>query len=160
MAKNNVDQWLTKSEAVAVTGLSMRAIERLIEDGTIAREYRKQPGKRSVAVLNPGAIEKLHRAATPITPAVLPAIADTVGTNGVPALQNDPVSRAVASFLSVALPHVTQQQKRFLTLPEAAAYVGLPESYIRTSIRKKKLTAIVAGKARETFVRRSDLDQL
>src|SRR5258707_15664204 len=119
MAKN-IGHWLTKAEAAAITGLSMRALERLIEDGTISREYRKQPGKRSIAVLNPGAVEKLRRAATPITPAVLPAIADTVGTNGVPALQNDSVSRAVASFLAVALPHVTQQQKSFLSLPEAA----------------------------------------
>jgi hypothetical protein len=122
--------WPTKAEAMALTGLSMRSIERAIEEGTIRREYRKQPGRRSVAVLHPEDVEHLRQEATPVGPLVLPPQPNSEGAS-VPAPRNDPVSRAVASFLSFALPHVAQERKRFLTLPEASAYVGLPEAFLR-----------------------------
>jgi excisionase family DNA binding protein len=155
MAKGvQTEGWPTKAEAMALTGLSMRSIERAIEDGTIHREYRKQPGKRSVAVLHPEDVERLRHEATPVGPLVLPP---QPNGEGVPALRNDPVTRTIASFLSLALPHVTQERKRFLTLPEAAHYVGLPEAYLRRCIKGGSLPTVRAGRL---YVRRADLDQL
>ena len=158
--KVNLDTWLTKAEATAITGLSMRALERLIEDGTIARQYRKQPGKRSMAVLHPQDVEQLRVQATPINPQVLPTVQNGNGDAGAPALRGDPISRAVSTFLSIALPQVTQQQKRFLTIEEASTYTGLPTSAIETAIRKKKLIPIYAGKPRAAYIRRTELDTL
>ena len=117
MAKKtvNLDAWLTKAEATAITGLSMRALERLIEDGTIAREYRKQPGRRSIAVLHPQDVEQLRREATPINPQIMPTL-NSHEENGVPALRNDPVSHAMASFLLSPCPTLPSSR----TFPHAA----------------------------------------
>ena len=152
----STEGWPTKAEVMALTGLSMRSIERAIEEGTIRREYRKQPGKRSIAVLHPEDVEQFKKEAKPVGPLILPPQPNGDGAT-VPATRTDPVSRAVASFLSLALPHVAQERKRFLTLPEAASYVGLPEAYLRRCIKEGMLSSVRAGRF---YVRRADLDQL
>ena len=49
------------------------------------------------------------------------------------------------------------ERKLFLTLAEAAAYSGLPKSYLHGLIGEGKLKAIKAGGWR---IRRSDLEQI
>jgi excisionase family DNA binding protein len=153
---HDFEGWVTKAEAVQITGLSMRAIERLIEKGDIRREYRRQPGRRSIAVLDPKRIDQLCREATPVTPSVLPATTP-VPTGGLPAARNEAPLQAFASLISAVLPYVAQERKRFLSLPEAAEYVGAPVAFLRRCINEGRLPAERAGRL---LVRRIDLDRL
>lgn len=142
------EDWPTLAEVVQQTSLSERTLHRMIKNNLIRREYRREPGKKPVIVLDPEYVfgltqRKVHPIATP------PALPATV-THPATVLQPDMVQLLSALTQSP----VPLRDKMYLTLKEAAMLSGLPQAYV---LRKIKEGAISAVKVPGWRIHREDL---
>lgn len=162
MKTDRYADWLTKAEAAQLLGISERTLERLVARGEVQQAARRIPGRKPLVVLHPGDVEKIRQeTAQPafVVPeqetALTPASANRATLPPGPGL----VEMLVLSLQRQEQAAQRQEQaiRRYLTLPEAADYVGLPQSYLRRLIADGQLEAIKAGGWR---VRRIDLDKL
>ncbi len=153
MAKEKFPGWLTKAEVSASLGYSERQIERIVAKGDIRQGYKRVPGRRSIAVLHPDDIEKLKAETLPPLPDI-PA----GPSRKVPLL---PARQITAATLLAAMATteggVPLHRKLFLNIKEAAAFSGLPKSYLHRLVKEGSLPALRAGGYR---IKRSDLEQL
>jgi predicted DNA-binding transcriptional regulator AlpA len=115
--------WISKPEACKLTGLSLKTIERLVTAGKIRMAYRRVPGRRPLAVLNPVDLETL--APQPAQPVTLPV---------------KPVD--VLSMLLQASSRVSLKDKLFLTVKEASELSGLSQAFLRRQIEAGSLPAL------------------
>src|ERR1043166_8936148 len=107
------EEWPTLAEAVKRTGISERSFHRMIEKNQVRREYRREPGKKPVIVLDPEKIAELERRTVhPIPTDSLPAKVE------LPAKVPQP--DMVALLTALATPPVPLRDKFYLTLKEAA----------------------------------------
>jgi hypothetical protein len=135
MGEVSLDAWVAKPEAVRLTGMNERTLEKKVKAGELRREYRPIPGRKGLPVYHPDDIQKLtERALKPIvlrTPARKPPT--------VPAPVFTPVYRKV-----------------FLTLQEAVDYSGLPKAYLKRCLAE----GTIAGAKVPTWrIKREDLQQ-
>lgn len=152
MEENGVE-WMTKAEAVAWSGVSLRTIEREISLQKIRTKQRRQIGRRSVTVLHPDDVQRLRSDFTPVAVegASLPV---SNGETHLPSVHSQ--SDVVTSFLQYIRP-IVEGTPAFLPIKEAAEYIGLPEGYLRRLVKEGKLTPIIHG---GYFIRLSDLHRL
>jgi excisionase family DNA binding protein len=141
--------WIPKGEAAEQLGLSERTLERLIQKRKLKLAYRRIPGRRPIAVLRPEDVEQL-RAETiaPLSDAEVQAL---------PAAGESRALSLPLRRLDNLLAAQPRPVRRFLTIPEAADYVGLPQGYLLRMVRSGKLPGLKAGGWR---VRKEDLDKL
>src|SRR6266478_4412143 len=100
------EDWKAKEEVAKETGISVRTLDRKIAAGELRQEHRPIPNRKPLAVLHPDDVATLT--AVTLKPVPAPKKTESVMTEFVP---------------------ITQ--KLYLTLREAAAYSGLPQSYLR-----------------------------
>jgi excisionase family DNA binding protein len=131
----------------------VRTLERRISAGEIRTKYVRMPHRRSMLTLCPEDLQRLVESeggSTVMLPppqqiAPLPAsIAPMVPANDAPPSRQELVLRRAS-------------RSRYVTLPEASKYIGLPEAYLRRLIRDGRLPAIRSG---ALYVRTADLDRL
>jgi excisionase family DNA binding protein len=153
MKEGNGLEWITKAEAVSLTKISLRTMEREISLGNIRTKQRRQVGRRSVTVLHPEDVERLRKDFTPLSAAE----ADSDGeqqSSQLPTLKGQSVS--LAALLDYMRPLIAGKPA-FLPVKEAAEYIGLPEGYLRRCIKEGTLKPINYG---GYYIRLVDLHRL
>jgi excisionase family DNA binding protein len=153
--KSGLD-WLTKAEAGNLTKVSLRTLEREIAAGSIRTKQRRQVGRRSVTVLHPKDVERLKGDFTPLAPPVT----ELVTVDSEEESPQLPALRSATDILTAIIQNLRplmKEQRRFLTVDEAATYTGLPEGYLWKLIHNKKLKPVDHG---AYYLRVADLDKL
>lgn len=133
MTADALAAWMTKPQAAAALGVSVRSVVRYAESGRIERQWRKSRGTRTVAVFNPADVAGLAdelAAAGGALPAIVrvPAPAPIVT---IPNVNLDAFAAAIGHAVADAL---APRHKDLLTLPEAMA-LGYPRRWLRERIR-------------------------
>jgi excisionase family DNA binding protein len=148
----NFADWKPKMEIAAELGISERSLERLIQKNRIRRAYRRVPGRKPIAVLNPEDVAALKAETIEPTPT------ETLTEPRTDVAVRSPTPHAALNFLSSLLATVPQHpQALFLTVKEASLYTGLSQAYLRRLIDDGTLKVV---KDRGYRIRRRDLDQL
>jgi len=170
-----LSEWLTVDQVMTKLNLSQRSIYRLRVDQRIRWKKRRDvDGKQPTPVFHPGDVENEYKRmyGDELAPALLEAPASSsdkqltkalpekVGTSvkihrpaPASAVLDTNALLALAQGIAAAVPAPV---KAFLTLPEAAAYTGLTETYLR---RQCKEGAIPSIRDRGTKIRKADLDR-
>ena len=165
--------WLPKKEVAKLLGVSTKTVEKFHADGKLQGvEWRRPSGGPKIMVYHPDSVEKLRaeRFYTPPVAFVAPA---STGESGMEiAKQSSALSspQNMLALLSAVFtagsqklleksrkPEVPIGERVYLTVREAAAYLGWPEQQVRQIIAKGDLPARWEG---HTRVRRRDLDKL
>jgi excisionase family DNA binding protein len=139
------ENWLTLKEAVELTGISESTFQRMIRKHEIQREYRAQPGRKDVVVLDPVKVRELQT--KPRHP-----VPDPQPTALVPKPVTDPVKVSVPSTVSASdmmelltalrRPQLRLAEKLLLTTEEAAVFSGLSTYELRKAVREQRLPEI------------------
>ncbi len=165
---------MKKKEAAEYLGVSVRALERYVQQGKISVRYEK--GKtRPTANFDQGELEefKAQLNQPTIKPAVESRQITTDFNNGEGGSDIEPVTVAIGGELTVVdrlasmvemlinrrdkQPAVPIESKILLTLDEAQGLTGLSKGFLRNEIKQGNLKAKVIGKSWR--VKRSDLDK-
>jgi len=180
MTETDLSDWLPLLAAALQIRCSRRTVERLAQAGKLERRLRPQAGSPPVAVYNPDDVARLAAERQPApTPFVLPAAPAGNGNGHRSTLRNstapgnstalalpggdDPIRQLAAAFqrflLSPPSPPVAEAmaERRYLTVPEAADFTGLSQTFLKRMIKAGTLTAI---KDRGWKIRRKDLEAL
>jgi excisionase family DNA binding protein len=132
------EDWPTLAEATSKTGISERSFHRLIANNRIRREYRREPGKKPVIVLDPEVLESYVLSLRTVHPIAAPESLPAKVTQPAKVPQAD-----MAALLSaLAAPPVPLRDKFYLTLKEAATLSGLPQAYLLRKIREGAIPAV------------------
>ncbi len=158
MNDRSFEGWKTKSEVVALLQCSERTVERMATEKKIQKAIRRIPGRKGLPVFNPEDIERVRQE----TMAPEGFLVPEQGSGKPKALVRRSVPGDPAEFLgqlaaAVAAPPLRLSEKLFLTLKEAAAYSGMPKTWLLKNIKSGELKAI---KAAGWKIRRSDLEEL
>lgn len=149
--EENLDLWPTIPEAVQRTGISQRTLERRIADGIIRTQKRPIPNRKPLVVLHPEDVESLTRQ-------TLRPIVETRQSDILPVRQHDkvPPRQPDMAVLLKALtePRVNLSEKVYLTVKEAAALLGLPQTHVRAQVKSGSIPAIKLAGWR---IRRNDV---
>ncbi len=168
--------WLTKAQAAEAIGCSTKTIEQLAQKGKIEQAEWKRPetGAR-IAVYHPDDVNRVRKERNPeAKPFVLPAAGVSESPNSAaliprasPAADPGAFLKALAALVSqksekpAETPPVALSERAFLTIPEAAAFTGLGEGYIRRQIKAGNLKPLKgAGRHGADVIRRKDLEEL
>ncbi len=148
---------MNKTEAAEQLKISVRSLQRLVQDKKISVTYKRGESGKQEAIFNADELEKYKRERD--TETVKPA---TVPTGDTTLARND-----ANQFLDILRQAITPQQtpvvnvsiadKPLLKLNEAAALTGLSRDTLRTAIDTKKLNGKLIGKAFR--IKRADLDE-
>jgi len=173
--------WLTKDQAAQAIGVTPKSIERFADAGTI-QSTRWQPGGRGPmrVVYHPDDVAKLaqERKPGPLPPFLVPG-SKRLPANGTghssTALERRPPAEddllrtgddllhALTLLMGKVMSQTSQTSERiggdrlYLTLPEAAAWTGLTEAYLRRKCRDGSLKAV---KDQAWKIKRTDLETL
>jgi Helix-turn-helix domain len=164
--------WLTKQQAADALRVSKKTVEAMAKRGELQKERWRRPetGQRLV-VYHPGDVARLAQERHPAATAGF--VVPDPGSNGKghgglavtrpPTSEADPL-RTFATVLLSAWAELSQAAKpakaekpTFLTLPEAAAWTGLTEAYLRRKCRDGSLKAL---KDQGWKIKRTDLETL
>lgn len=158
---DDLSTWLTKPEAAAALGISVRSLERLDEKGQgPPRKDRPRRGKRPEPVYDPGWIAEFR--ASRQRPEVMPPLSPTHSPDLAPAMKHDnfPAFALLANEIAglvKAWPMPPRPLPWFLSVEEAAEYSGLSKAYLRTLCRNGSLPSI---RNRGFMISRHALDEL
>jgi len=177
MTETDLSDWLPIADTAAILRCSKRTVERRFRDWHIEQRFRPQAGSPAVAVYNPDDVRRRalesHPAPAPFVLPAVPTSHDQSGNGNGPRRSiarvstgpdDDPIRQLFAAALRAVLsppsPPVSERiggERLYLTLPEAAAWTGLTEAYLRRKCRDGSLPAIkdVAWK-----IKRTDLETL
>lgn len=179
-SKADYSQWPTKHQVATILDCSTKTVERFDAEGKLQSASWKRPsGGPAIMVYHPGDVEVLRKDRNPdspstfVMPAPIPgkletAIATTTTTaasdlvlelrNLVAAMmQQTPRLLEAGTPAKAQKPFVPVELRVYLTVREAAAYLGRPERHVRDLVGSGKLKANTDGYTR---VRRADLDRL
>lgn len=151
--------WWTKKEAAALLRCSEKSIERMAARGLIQQASRQVPKRPPAAVYNPIDIRKLadqNRSAAFVVPGSPEPEAPAAST-ALTSMSAAPVNFIEQLVAAIRTPPASVKDKGWLTLAEAEAYWGLPQSHLRKMIKSCRLEAI---KIRSWYVRRRSLEEL
>ena len=146
------EDWPTLAEATSKTGISERSLHRMIANNRIRREYRREPGKKPVIILDPEQVEILARAQQTVHPIAEVSTLPAKVTQPAKVPQPD----MVALLSALTEPPVPLRDKFYLTLKEAAKLSGLPQTYLLRKVREGIINAVKVPGWR---IRREDLER-
>lgn len=169
---------MTKAEAAAFLGKSLRTIAEYVQSGKLRAEYvTGKHGRQPMFAL--ADLEQFKRDAEQPEVRAVPAPASN-DTDSHPDAGEMVLSRsearqlsAIAVVVAMVLRDTPQQQpqlipppspaepvKQFYTIAEAAVFLSIPEGLVRLFIRKKRLLVTEFGRKREVYIHRRDLTGL
>ena len=152
--------WLTKQQAADAIGVSTKTIEKFAQERKIEQARWQRPtGGPLVAVYQP---DDVGRLATERRGEHVPFVMPAIGTGAIALATRppDPGAAGLGALLGALQATAEKFQKPsalFLTLPEAAAFTGLSQAYLRRLLEAGTLTAI---RDRGWRIRRRDLEAL
>ncbi len=126
------ETWLTKQEAAAQIGASVKTLERLAAAGEIQAAQRPEKGRKPATVYNPEDIGRIAAGKAPEA-FVMPAKDSQPGAM-IPAPPAAIAPAAAAGFGTWLENFTTKpatRPRRFLTLPEASDHCGLSVAFLR-----------------------------
>jgi hypothetical protein len=135
-ANEDLSKWLSKIQAASFLGVSIRTIDRMRARGEISMAWGRMVGRKPGPLFNPQELERL-KASVKIAPAVV----------------NAPPSGAQASQCDQ--PAVRVRDKVFLTMREASAFSGLPESDLVHLAEAGRLKVVTTSEGDQRISRRS-----
>jgi excisionase family DNA binding protein len=149
------EDWITLPELSQQTGISERTLRRRCQDQTLETAHRPIPGRKPLVVVSPESVRKLQ--AETLKPYPMPP-KETLPAKPASRAGNGRMTNPDMRSLLAAWPHsgVSIEKRVFLTLKEAAEFVGLPAAYLKRKIKAEEIPAIVAGGYR---IRRSVLEE-
>jgi hypothetical protein len=161
--KHDYSTWPTKQDAATLIGVSTKTIENYVKDGKIKQaKWQRPTGGPLLAVYDPEDVNRLaHRMSAAVIvdspgaepPARIPK-RHMRATAKITAEQLAPSATRVPEWLAEVGAHVWRiasekasenSEKLFLTIPEAAHFSGLTETYLRRACRARTLAAIKDG---------------
>ena len=150
------EDWPTLAEAIDRTKISQRSFYRMIARRQIQRQYRREPGKKPVIVLDP---EKINALAEQVLHPILAPARTRDSEHAVSALVE--VLREILTQLqqangSPAPPQI--EHPLYVSVIEAARLSGLPAGFIRRKIRDRAIPATRTGRGYR--IKREVLDGL
>lgn len=156
-------KWPSKEEASKRTGIPVRTLERMVQRREIRQGYNRLPNRRAMAVLCPEDLDRIvlaeqARRSTALTlagPQQVAPIPPAHPAEDAPAAPQPATQTAPMPSGEIVLRRAGRS--RYVTLPEARDYIGLPVAYLEREIHAGRLPAIKSG---AWFVRTSDLDRL
>lgn len=155
--------WLPQSEAARRLGISERTLERRLEAKAAdapEMQWRPRPGRKPEKVYNPRDIERLTARMAKTIPAgspLLPAPGAPAHSAMIPA---DAMARFLDGFTAILVNRLTPPEppKQWLSMAEAAKYVGLSEALLRRLVRAGRLPYVRDGNSWK--VSKAHLDNL
>jgi len=153
MKQMNVDNWLTKQEVCARLACSERTIERLAKEGRLKKKLRHISGRKSLAVYSPESVADLQEQnlrSVPVGPGGM-ALA-TIRSRALPIVPMKPEEDR-----AVDVPSLPAAPNAFLTISQAAHYLGTTKAFIKRAIAAGTLPAT---KDRCTRIRKTDVEKL
>jgi excisionase family DNA binding protein len=147
---------MNKTEAAEQLGISVRSLQRLVQDKKISVTYKRGESGKQEAIFNADELEKYKRERD--TETVKPA---TVPTGNTALARND-----ATKFLDILRQTITPEKraagvpiadKPLLKLDEAATLTGLSRDTLRAAIDTKELKGKLIGRAFR--IKRADLDE-
>lgn len=168
-------QWLSKQQVATILDVSTKTVEKFTEEGKLQTAHWRRPsGGPKISVYHPADVEALRKERFPGTTStfVMPAPAAVSELREAPGKSAKPDGARLVALLQTLLetgsqkllgtahsrkPEVPLEHRVYLTVREAAAYLGRPERHVRTLIAEGKLQANKEG---HTRVRRLDLEKV
>jgi len=148
MATENFTGGKPKGEVAEELKISERTLERLIQRKRIRRGYKRVPGRKPLAVLNPDDVARLKAetlAPLPLYGTSGCEVASASSTSTAPLSALIPVAEGVLDFLQTLAQDRWLSQQLMLDLEEARRYSGLSQGYLRQQIKAGKLRAVQDG---------------
>ncbi len=175
--------WFTKQDAATALGVTKKTIERALKAGKLTQRFRPNPGSPPVGVFSPEDVMalKAERTVPEPQPRVLPASPNGNGEETPVAFRLGEIANRLttardvqhtATILSVFEPFFEKVLSRtsptvsttakWLTVDEAAVYLGWPTRDVRHAIKSGELppSALKHTIRNGWRIRRSDLDSL
>ncbi len=161
--------WLTKQKVAQQLDVSTKTVEKLAREGKIQQALWKRPvGGPALVVYYPDDVARLLATKREVVPFVVPDLEGKGNGHGSAsvAVQAPPVTswedllRAIGAILMTTHSERfdnPQNSRKFLTIPEASAWIGLTEAYLLRAIRDGRLPA---RKDRGWKIRKTDLEAL
>lgn len=166
--KADYSSWLTKAQAAEALEVSTKQVERWAQEKKIQQRRWKRPeGGPAIAVFHPEDVERLRKERNPeVAPFVIASVADQFRT--VPAVVGvrhgggpADLLGALQSLSRTSETRVRLAEKMYLTVHEAAEYMGLGVEYVRRLISEGKLEVLKgAGPRGADVVKRGELEKL
>jgi len=157
--QRDLSDWKTKAEVAELLGVSEKTVERYSQKSLLHQAMRPQTGKPPVVVYHPRDVDQLHqqKLEEESRPHVVIEEKPKQPTSKqlVRSSQFIPPEALIEKL--VQQPEVRLTEKLFLSIKEASALSGLPQTFLRSQIKEGKLNAIMAGGYK---IRRSDLEKL
>ncbi len=155
---NPYADWPTKQQVADETGVSVRTLERMIQQKQLQVAQRRISGRKPLVVISPADVERLKQESLEPQAFVMPEEKKRAGSKALtratpPAALLD----AISVLASQSATSVRLAERVFLSVPEAAAFTGLPKSYLYKQVRSGELKALKLGGWK---IRRRDLEQL
>lgn len=159
--------WLTKQQAADAIGVSTKHVERLANEKQLQHARWKRPeGGAWFSVYHPEDVARIASQRNPGAAFVMPD-GDTAAkqaTTAIATRQPAPeqfmqaLVAAVSGMSRTSQNGVRTSERLFLTIPEAADFSGLPQSYLRALMKEEKLPALKTGGGWR--IRQADLKKL
>ena len=171
MSTPDYSDWLTKDEAAAIIGVTPKTVTRMALAGQIQQGRWQREGRGpTLAVFHPEDVRRiaLARRSGPPAPFLVPGeVAPTNGNGhhggqalaiapGAPPAGDDLLHALVTAAMQ-AMSRTSRTSALFRTLPEASAFTGLTQAFLKRMIDAGTLTAI---RDRGWRIRRKDLEAL
>ena len=150
MSSSSLEDWYTIEEAVKITGKSESTLGRMVRFKQIERRFRKNPGHKDLAVLDPDKVNAMR------DPTLQPALAEESAALTVIPEEREKRKKAVNAVMKVSddlmvllkelrTPGLHLKDKLTMTVDEAAELSGFSPYQIRQAARTGELRAIKRG---------------
>jgi excisionase family DNA binding protein len=156
--EEDLSKWLTIGDAVAQSKRGQRTIERMIQRHEIrTAKYKKYADKKPIVVIDPAELPKLQAETLRPTVEPQPATVPTRQHDRLPAKASlrQPDTRAILKALEQL--RMPLAQKVYLTVQEAASYLGFPQSEVKRLIDTETIPSIRLSNGWRRIARK-DLD--
>lgn len=149
-----MSSWLTSEETAKRLGVKYRTLLDIVKKGQLRPEKVARAGVAGgpVSMFDPAQVEALAEQRAAVRTEVIPA-----GDTGISAVMQTSVQAAGNHLNKTRLLAAVAGREQFLTVEEAAVYIGLPCAELDRLVKSGELPGRKAGR---WYIRRRDLDKL
>lgn len=159
----DLTEWPTEEQAAALLGVARKTIMRYIADKKIEAKKRARPGRKAENVCNPVDVGKFLAPEPHIMPQISATLAELAERAKRPPPSIEGLFQSIMGMMenrmiaAAAPPPPEQEAKLWLSVPEAAAFTGLSEAYLRRIVKNGPLVSCRGGKNGARVISRSSL---
>jgi excisionase family DNA binding protein len=139
--------WLTEQEAADRIGCTPRTVRRMVQEGRgpeVAR--RRVPGRKPERVYHPADVDRIASRLAPVNalvavPATVPAAAVTMTPSPTP-VTAEHLAALAGHLIELVRPAPPAPVRPWMTLDEAAAYIGLSRAFLARLVREGGIPSV------------------